>query len=448
VLYLLSFEDSENEDELNDDGDRQRSNRNDRQRSLEVLSDDDDAFEVNDDEELKVDDNECHEVEIDVERGEDGSTDGCHEVEVDIVRGDRSDVGDGSQMLVYNNSNVHDTSNIGTSKGKEVHSFSSSSSLSDDDDKSYDYPSYILESPRGSDEDVSSLPKCVTRCRTFQAIDLINPNFENGQRFPDVYTFREAIRQYNVLRGKDIIFKKNDKDRVCIVCKDSHCEYRVYGRQVKGEETFQVRSLKPKHSCLRRYKNNIITSTWITDKLMGEFRTQPDLPIKALQEKVKDNWNVDVNDRKLFRARRKAKSKTFGKLDEQYYQLWDYAATTKKTNVGSCVLFRVERPMFELPPRFQRMYISLAAMKAWFKVGCRPVIGVDACFLKDPHKGQLISAVSRDANNMYPIAMTVVEAETKDSCSWFLETLVGDLGQSGSTHGWTFISDRQKVSWL
>ncbi|XP_059443363.1 uncharacterized protein LOC132175432 [Corylus avellana] len=317
VLYLLSFEDNENEDELIDDGDRQRSNRNDPVWS-EVLSNDDDAFEVDDDEELEVNDNECHEVEIDAEGGEDGS-DGCHELEVDAVGGDKSDVGDGSQMVVYNSSNVDDTSNAGTSKGKEVHSFSSSSSSSDDDDKSYDYPSDILESPRGSDEDVSSLPKCVTRCRTFQTIDLINLNMENEHRFPDVYMFREAIRQYNVLRGKDIVFKKNDKDRVCIVCKDSSCEYRVYGRQVKGEETFQVMSLNPKHSCLRRYKNNIITSTWITDKLMGEFRTQPDLPIKALQEKVKDKWNVDVNDRKLYRARRKAKSKIFGKLDEQYH---------------------------------------------------------------------------------------------------------------------------------
>jgi hypothetical protein len=87
---LLSFEDNENEDELNDDGDRQCSNSNDPFWS-EELSDDDDAFEVNDDEELKVDDNECHEVEIDAEGGEDGSTDGCHEVEVDMVGGDRSD---------------------------------------------------------------------------------------------------------------------------------------------------------------------------------------------------------------------------------------------------------------------------------------------------------------------------------------------------------------------
>jgi predicted ATP-grasp superfamily ATP-dependent carboligase len=51
-----------------------------------------------------------------------------------------------------------------------------------------------------------------------------------------------------------------------------------------------------------------------------------------------------------------------------------------------------------------------------------------------------LAAVGRDPNdNIYPIAMAVVEAENKDKWSWFLETLVDDLGLNGS-NGWTFIS--------
>jgi hypothetical protein len=37
----------------------------------------------------------------------------------------------------------------------------------------------------------------------------------------------------------------------------------------------------------------------------------------------------------------------------------------------------------------------------------------------------------------------VVEVETNDSWSWFLDTLVGDLGPNNSI-GWTFISNRQR----
>jgi hypothetical protein len=45
--------------------------------------------------------------------------------------------------------------------------------------------------------------------------------------------------------------------------------------------------------------------------------------------------------------------------------------------------------MPEVPCRFQRMYMSLAAMKNGFRDGCRPIIGLDACFLKRVYKGQL-----------------------------------------------------------
>jgi hypothetical protein len=74
------------------------------------------------------------------------------------------------------------------------------------------------------------------------------------------------------------------------------------------------------------------------------------------------------------------------------------------------------------------------------------VIGIDACFLKGMYMGQLMAVVGRDANNsMYPLSIAVVEAETKENGTWFLEALVFDLGPT-PPQGWTFISDRQKVS--
>jgi hypothetical protein len=109
------------------------------------------------------------------------------------------------------------------------------------------------------------------------------------------------------------------------------------------------------------------------------------------------------------------------------------------------MLMKIERPSLEVPPTFQRLYMSLAACKEGFRQACRPLIGVDGCFLKGHYKEQLLAAVGKDLNdNIYPIAIAVFEVETKDSWSQFLKTLVADLGPNGSI-GWTFISDRQKV---
>jgi hypothetical protein len=110
-------------------------------------------------------------------------------------------------------------------------------------------------------------------------------------------------------------------------------------------------------------------------------------------------------------------------------------------------MLKVEKTNPNLLVEFHRLFMSLAAMKKGFLEGYRPVIGLDGCFLKGPYKGILLAAVGRNANNnMYPIAIAVVESETKDSWTWFLECLVSDLGSHETHTSPTFISNRQKVS--
>ena len=92
-------------------------------------------------------------------------------------------------------------------------------------------------------------------------------------------------------------------------------------------------------------------------------------------------------------------------------------------------MMKVERLLLDHPACFHKLYFSLTAMKKGFRAGCRPIIGLDGCFLKGPYKGYLLSVISiDDNNNMYLVALIVVEAETKDSLIWFLATLLSDLG--------------------
>lgn len=52
-----------------------------------------------------------------------------------------------------------------------------------------------------------------------------------------------------------------------------------------------------------------------------------------------------------------------------------------------------------------------------------------AVFLKGPCEGQILAAIKRDPNDqMMPIAFAIVEGETKDNWTWFLELLIVDLG--------------------
>ena len=116
-------------------------------------------------------------------------------------------------------------------------------------------------------------------------------------------------------------FKRNENKRVVIVYKDLRCKYRVYVRQLKNEMTFLVVSIKPKHTCTRKYQNHMLTLTWIAEWCMDSFREQPNKPIDVLQKKVKTKWNVNAHVSSLYRVRKRAREIIYGKLDEQYHWL-------------------------------------------------------------------------------------------------------------------------------
>ena len=73
-------------------------------------------------------------------------------------------------------------------------------------------------------------------------------------------------------------------------------------------------------------------------------------------------------------------------------------------------------------------------------MSCRPIIGLDGCFLKGKYGGELLTAVGREENDqMLPIAFAVVEVENKDSWTWFLELLIEDIGGTQLCTGCTLM---------
>ena len=251
-------------------------------------------------------------------------------------------------------------------------------------------------SPKATtDEEKCLKPKSVE----FDVVNISNPVLENGMKFANMYQFREAVREYNLKIGKDLSFVKNDKDKVIIVCKDEHYNYRVYGSKVKDEMTFQIKTYNLNHTSTRAYKNSQITSRWIAKRYMKTFRHDIQKPNIALQQQIKGKWNADVSRMQVYRVRKRAAENIQKSQKEQYRKIWDYCETLKEKNVGTTTLLDVERPYFDVAATFQRLYVCLVATRTGFKEWCRPLIGLDGCFLKESYKRHLLSAVSRDANN-------------------------------------------------
>ncbi|MBA0613062.1 hypothetical protein Godav_013575 [Gossypium davidsonii] len=59
----------------------------------------------------------------------------------------------------------------------------------------------------------------------------------------------------------------------------------------------------------------------------------------------------------------------------------------------------VQRVIEDSLPHFKRYFVCFDALKRGWKVGCRPLIGLDGCFLKGSFKSEFLITVGRDANN-------------------------------------------------
>ncbi|XP_062005776.1 uncharacterized protein LOC133722949 [Rosa rugosa] len=161
-----------------------------------------------------------------------------------------------------------------------------------------------------------------------------------------------------------------------------------------------------------------------------------------MQNAINKDFGMSLGYQMCYRARMKAKKLAQGSYEDQYNLLESYVHELKKRNPGTSVWIQTELDGEIV--RFKRIYICIASLKMGWREGCRLYIGLDGCHLKTVHKGQLLSTVGIEGNNgIYPIAWVIVEAESRESWTWFLEFLKADLDIHHSGH-YTFMSDKQK----
>lgn len=126
-----------------------------------------------------------------------------------------------------------------------------------------------------------------------------------------------------------------------------------------------------------------------------------------------------------------------GTYDESFAHIPSYCRTVLNSNPGSIARYHVEEG-----GKFKRVFVAFHASVEGFVNGCCLLIGVDGTFFKSHTKGMLLIAVSLDANNqIFSLAIGVVEKESNDSWTFFLECLKDGL--KGRDHC-TFISDIDK----
>ncbi|XP_010248473.1 PREDICTED: uncharacterized protein LOC104591381 [Nelumbo nucifera] len=276
--------------------------------------------------------------------------------------------------------------------------------------------------------------------------DFSIPRFRVGMEFTNVKEFRQTLRQYCVVEGIEIKRKKNEKCRFIGVCVVVDCGWRIHASLSYDGGNFIVKTLNDTHSCIRVTTNRKATNTWVSTKIEGLLRADPTMSSSVLRSEIRIMFVIDVTWRKVHRAKLKVVDRIRGSLADSYAILPQYCTTLLASNPRSVVKLHApldsEENTYEV---FKRVFICLASPRDGFLDGCRKIIQLDGCHTKTGAIGGIIlTAVGIDGNNEnFPIAYSIVEAESRDSWTWFLVELRDALGIDDA-HRWTFMLDRQK----
>jgi len=266
-----------------------------------------------------------------------------------------------------------------------------------------------------------------------------------GMGFPSLQVFKEALKDFSIHLGRQFNFIKNDKVRCRAKCTVDTCPWEIYCAWNGKTGCFQIKSYKDEHTCSREFWIKNANRKWVAKQLVPELMH---LTWSDAFDFLKEKRGVHVGESQVFRAMKLARTIVEGTEKDQYKLLADYCEELKNRNEGSTVELSVKFNNPDNPGApgvFDRLYICLEACKRGFKNGCRPLIGLDGCFLKGYYGGEFLTAVGQDGNNAYfVIAYAFVDSETKDTWMWFLTKLLEDLGDYRE-HGWNFVSDQQKV---
>jgi len=207
--------------------------------------------------------------------------------------------------------------------------------LSDEEE----YNSDVLESgPDSEDEEENGGSKL--KFATFKKPENMRDyEWEVGTYFVSKKEFQDAVRTFAVHSGRDVKFDKNDKRRVKVICRgnEGKCDSQLYCAKIPGEETWQLRRIKGKHSCTREYKLRIMNSDWLGDKLHSRVKENPSLKLKSIINRAHEKWNLGVGWSKAYRARAKAIDLVDGSFREQYTRIYDYAHELLRSNKESVV---------------------------------------------------------------------------------------------------------------
>ncbi|KAK9118480.1 hypothetical protein Scep_016573 [Stephania cephalantha] len=128
---------------------------------------------------------------------------------------------------------------------------------------------------------------------------MVDPHLELGMKFSSFKTFKMTCRSWGIQNKRQIRFTTNDKKMCICKCqrfKSSNCEFRIFASHMaKDDSTIQIKSINLNHSCTKVNKNYHVTSDWLAEKYIEQFRADPNWTVSGIIQRVKDDLKFEIS---------------------------------------------------------------------------------------------------------------------------------------------------------
>ncbi|XP_017973468.1 PREDICTED: uncharacterized protein LOC108661405 [Theobroma cacao] len=234
--------------------------------------------------------------------------------------------------------------------------------------------------------------------------------------------------------------KKSCHVRFEVGCKDKACKFALHATKLPEGEYWQVRTLHKVHTRIvdgLRYGYRTASTRLIGELISSRVQGNCVTPLrpKEIMEEMNRKWGLQCLYGKASQAKEYAKSLVFG-LPEESFQIvpsYFHMLECENFDIVTCVTTDGEQ-------RFKYCFWAFRSCIWGFSAVIRPVVAINATYLKCRFKGILFVAVCKDANEqIYPLAFGIGHVEDEESWSWFLNQLRRVIGCPENA---MFISDQ------
>ncbi|XP_071695669.1 protein FAR1-RELATED SEQUENCE 7-like [Rutidosis leptorrhynchoides] len=220
-----------------------------------------------------------------------------------------------------------------------------------------------------------------------------------------------AVQKWNIHHNREIVVTQSKPGYW-----QAHC--RTTSSSFKG--------LQERYHCawsVSENNNRCLTSSLIATEIEHQICVNFAYPVANIQAQIKNTWHVDIRYGKAWNARRIAIERLFGTWESNFIHLPNYVNELVTTNPDTIVVFENRPEIYEGFDTFKFVFWAFGPAIKAFKL-CIPIIYIDGTHLKGSYKGKLLTAVAKNSNNqILPIAFALVDEESNESWSWFLQML-------------------------